>query len=282
MSKKGEKEDKQNILLAGIKLLFRGIWLLVKLIAKGIYKLFVLFLLLFKFAFPSKKDKGARKSRAKLNSPVVYQDFLVKTEVAGSYEQFKNSFLGKSEIFLIFGKRGSGKSALGFRLLENIHAQTKRKSFVLGVTQSLLPKWVTQIEDFEKVTDGGVALVDEGAVSFSSRESMKSSHIELGKMLAIARHKDISVIFITQNTGMIDRNVLSLTDAILVKESSLLQKQMERPVVKNLIAKVDLAIKQMPAEDRVRYTYVFSDDFEGLCEVSLPTFWSQNLSKSHA
>jgi hypothetical protein len=282
MLKKEVKEGKRrkNLFWAAIKLLFWGIWLLFKWTGIGIYKLMMLFWMLLKLAFPSQKDKAVRKSRVKLNSPVVYNDFVVKTVVEGSYERFKDSLLGKSEIFLIFGKRGSGKSALGFRLLENIHAKTKRKSFVLGVSQSLLPKWLTQIEDFEKVTEGGVALVDEGAVTFSSRESMKKSHIELGKLLAIARHRDISVIFITQNTGMIDKNVLSLTDAILVKESSLLQKQMERPVVRTLITKVDLAMKQLPSEERVKYSYVFSDDFEGLTEVALPTFWSQTLSKS--
>ncbi len=227
------------------------------------------------------KDQAAGRLIAQKAAP-SFKDFDVNTTVAGDYERFSESLLVKSQIILVFGKRGSGKSALGFRILENIHSKTNRKCFALGVDQSRLPRWIKQAENLDDTATGGVVLVDEGAVTFASRESMRSSHIELGKMLAVARHKDISVIFITQNTGMIDKNVLNLADAVLIKETSLLQKQMERPAVRSLIEKADAAIKLLPAGERVSRAYVLSDDFEGLTNISLPSFWTERLSKSRS
>ena len=89
-------------------------------------------------------------------------------------------------------------------------------------------------------------------------------------------------MFITQNTGMIDKNVLNLTDVIIAKQGSLLQKKMERPVVRDMVEKADRAIKSVEKSERVAHCYIFSDDFEGLCHVSLPSFWSTKISKSNA
>ena len=72
----------------------------------------------------------------------------------------------------------------------------------------------------EDAKNGGVVLVDEGAVEFSSRKSMSKANKELGSLLAIARHKDLSLILVTQNTGMLDKNVMNLCDSIILKEGS--------------------------------------------------------------
>jgi hypothetical protein len=202
--------------------------------------------------------------------------------IQGSYDDFSRSLASRSSIILIFGKRGSGKSALGFRLLENIYAKTKRPCFVLGVDYKLLPAWISEIKEIENVKGNGIVLIDEGAIAFSSRESMKKGNVTLGKMLATARHKDLTLIFITQNTGMIDKNVLNLTDVVIGNEISLLQKQMERPALRQFIEKADAAFKNLANEERINHCYIFSDDFEGLCSVTLPSFWSGRISKSRA
>jgi len=200
----------------------------------------------------------------------------------GVFEHFTQNYLKKSQVMLIFGKRGSGKSTLGFRLMENIRAETGRPGFVLGVKQSLLPSWIDEVGSVDEVKNGGVILVDEGAIAFSARQSMKKGNVELGKLLAIARHKDLTLLFVTQNTGMIDKNVLNLTDVIIAKEGSLLQKKMERAVVRDFVEKADKSIKSVDRTDRVAHCYIFSDDFEGLCRISLPSFWSTKISKSRA
>ena len=211
-----------------------------------------------------------------------YDELTPTSTVAGDYEDFMNSYLTKSQIALIFGKRGSGKSTLGFRVMENINAKLNRPCYVLGVKQSLLPSWIKEVSSVDEVANKGVVLVDEGAITFSARQSMKKDNVELGKLLAIARHKDITVLFITQNTGMIDKNVLNLTDIIIAKEGSLLQKKMERTGTKEFVEKADRALKMLPKEKRIAHAYVFSDDFEGVCNISLPSFWSERVSKSNA
>lgn len=259
------------------------VWIIVS-IFKALWYLLVG---LFKGArFATKKAVQAHKEskiRAEQpKTPAKYSALEVSTAVKGSIESFEHRLLNESLILAVAGRRGSGKSVLGFRLMENIHAKNSRPCFVLGVKQSVLPSWIETIDEISKVSNGGVVLVDEGAISFGSRESMSKKNRSLGELLAIARHKDLTLIFITQNTGMIDKNVLNLCDVILLKEGSLLQEKMERSVMKDLYVTANDALQEIPASERKPYCYIFDAEFEGLVSASLPSFWSVKVSKNQA
>lgn len=200
---------------------------------------------------------------------------LVNTE-KGDYNSFYNKLLNYSLIMLINGKRGSGKTALGMKFLELYKKKTKKKSYVLGYEDTNLPRWIKKVDDIEKIPNNSAALIDEGAVSFFSRDSMKKSHKDLSKLMAIARHKNLVMILITQSSAMIDLNVLRLADTILLKEPSLLQSKFERKAIKEIYEK---AMPHFKEEKKERF-YVFDDEFEGLLKHGLPSFWNEDVSKS--
>jgi hypothetical protein len=215
------------------------------------------------------------------NREAVFEPLQVLKSVNGNYSISEQRLHNESIIALIFGKRGSGKSALGFRLLENIHRKTGRKCHVLGVGQSFMPKWISPIKNIEEAPAGSVVLVDEGALSFGSRESMSIKNRGLGPLLAVARHKNLTILFITQNTGMIDKNVLKLSDMLLVKQGSLLQLEMERPEIRKFYEKAESAFKKFSGDKR-QCVYIIDSDFEGAISHSLPSFWTESLSKNQA
>ncbi len=210
-----------------------------------------------------------------------FTDLQVEKEILGSYPTFKERLQNDSKIVLIFGKRGSGKSALGLRLMENIHAQTNRQCYVMGIRPEVLPIWIQTVTDIEHTNTGGVILVDESVLSFNARESMKETNKELSKILAIARHRGLTLLFITQNTGMIDKNILKLTDSLMIKEGSLLQQEMERPEIKKFYTKSKELLEGV-SDSKLQYTYLIDADFEGLLKHSLPSFWTESISKNKA
>ncbi|MBS3095798.1 hypothetical protein J4231_03900 [Candidatus Woesearchaeota archaeon] len=250
---------KESILFRIVRAIFFGIWFVIKGIANGIC-------FIFKALFNKIQEK-AKSRKLKRNTVYMAQSkferFNVIKESAGNFVSLEQKLQNESIIALIFGKRGSGKSALGFKLLENINSKTGRKCYVLGVQQSLMPSWINPIDDVENAPDNSVVLVDEGAISFSSRDSMSSKNKELTKILAIARHKDLTLIFITQNTGLIDKNVLKLVDILLIKEGSLLQVEMERSEIKKFYEKAHDSFKELQG-DRKQYAYMIDSDFEGV------------------
>lgn len=231
---------------------------------------------------PKNEESFEKSSPGKIaNHPSSFQEFEIKKKVAGNYEMFSKKLFEDSKIILIFGKRGSGKSALGLRTMENIQAKTKRKCYTLGIAERFLPSWIESVSTIDEAEEESIILVDEGAVSFSSRESMRKINKELSKIMAIARHKNLTIIMITQNTGMIDKNVLKLADSLLIKEGSLLQQEMERSEIKKLYEKAKEFIDKEES-DKIKYFYLIDSDFEGLLTYTIPSFWSNQLSKNKA
>lgn len=270
------KKKRRPISFQVMAWLAKGVWFLIA----GTGKLIV-------FGFRKAKEAKERKDRERKRKPILkhpaqYSEVVPKSITKGSFGEFQKRLLNESLIVIICGKRGSGKSALGFRLLENIHARSNRPCMVLGVRQELLPGWITTLDDIDHAKNSSIVLVDEAALSFNAREAMKAENKDLGKLMAIARHKDLTLLLVTQNTSMIDKNILNLCDTIMLKEGSLLQLRMERSVLKEFYQQAETAFEDIPKEERKRYAFVYDDDFEGLCLVDLPSFWSANISKNQA
>lgn len=129
---------------------------------------------------------------------------------------------GKSKITYIIGARGSGKTCFAGWLLDKIHEKDEyQKIFVVGedIIQDF-PSWIQYVDKIQDVPNGSIILLDEASIRYSAREFWREANIILGKYLAIARHKEISVIFITQHGALVDVNVTRLRDCIVWKKSN--------------------------------------------------------------
>jgi len=136
--------------------------------------------------------------------------------------------------------------------------------------------FINKIENIEKIKPDSVVLVDEAALLFSAREPMKNTNKLLTQMMAIARHKNLSLIFVTQNSAFIDINVLRLADSLFLKEPSLLQSNFERKFLNNFYKNINFS----KYAEKEKYFYVYSDDFQGMAKFDLPTFWNESVSKA--
>ncbi len=207
-----------------------------------------------------------------------YNAFSIVKNEKGDFDDFHKRLLKGSNIVLITGKRGSGKTALGMKFLELFRKLSKRKVFAMGFESAKLPFRIKKADDIGEISNNSVVLIDEGAITFSSRDSMKSANKLLGKLMSIARHKNLSLLLIAQNSAMIDLNVLRLADTIILKEPSLLQAQFERKAIKDMYEKASVHFNDI--KDKKSHFYVMDDEFEGLLRYSLPSFWSESISKS--
>jgi len=204
-------------------------------------------------------------------------DFQIVEKVDGDFDDFKKRLKTSSLIVLITGKRGSGKTALGFKLLEIISGE--RKAYYLG--EAKLPGFIKKASDIKDVKNNSIVLVDEAAIAYSSRASMKKTNKVLSEIMVIARHKNLSLIIITQNSAMIDLNIIRLADTLVFKEPSLLQSRFERKGILDLFNKAEKHFAKVKEKGKKPYFYVLDDEFEGMLKTGLPSFWSEKLSKSY-
>jgi hypothetical protein len=187
-------------------------------------------------------------------------------------------------IVLILGKRGSGKSALAYRLLELFRYGPR--PYVVGVPASkrnLIPEWMGIASSLEEVPPGAIAIIDEAYLPYHARSSTAQESKEMSKLINLSRQKDQTIIFVTQEARQVDKNIASSANVIIFKDLGMLQLQFERPEFNHLATQAKQAFAPISGDKR-RWSYLYAPDtdFSGLIENELPSFWKPSLSRMFA
>ena len=184
-------------------------------------------------------------------------------------------------VMLIVGKRGSGKSALAYRLLELL--RYKLTPYVVGVgsqARKYLPDWIGMASDLESLPINTIALVDEAYLPYHSRRSMAEESMAMSQILNLSRQRNQTLIFVTQEARQVDRNIASSATVIVFKEMGMLQPEFDRPELKKLVGQAKESLGSVRGDKR-RWSYVYSPDadFVGVLENELASFWKPSLSR---
>ena len=219
-------------------------------------------------------------------SPPNWEDILVEPFVA-----------------LILGQRGSGKTALGHRLLEVFGEDTDRQAYILGFPEHLedeLPDWIEVLPPDTGRDDwpeDSLVLIHEAHQLLHARRSQDSENLEIDELVTISRHRNSCIVFETQQSQRLDRNSVTSVDAIIFREPALLQADFERSAMKKIVRKAEDVFEQYTEtvetddytwrekSDAVKkHAYVHSDRFIGEYpyEIDLADHYNEDISKAYA
>ncbi|MBS3089152.1 hypothetical protein J4402_05285 [Candidatus Pacearchaeota archaeon] len=264
-----KKKSSRNLIITLLKI----IWFVIKIpyhIVRGIY-------LLTKKT--SEKIEVMRSNKKRESIKPEYSEFELIKSLNGNYKKWEdNLFKAESKIGIIIGARGSGKTAFGVKLLENIYAKSQKRCYAIGFHKENFPSWINVVEDISEIKNNSFVLVDEGGIFFSSRESMSKANKFLSDLILISRHKNLNIIFITQNSSNLDVNILRQADYLVLKPSSLLQKEFERKIIQKIYD--DSAEDFNKLKSTKGLTFIYSSEFKGFISNKLPSFWGIGISKA--
>jgi len=229
----------------------------------------------------SEKSKEIGLERKRRRMGAKYEEFKVVRIIEGDYSVWIDGVAkSDSQIGIILGARGTGKTAFGVKLLENLYSKYGKKCFAMGFKKEEMPSWIEVVEDVKGIENDSVVLIDEGGVLFGSRSSMSSANKLLSSLMMVARHKNISIIFISQNSSNLEVNILRQADFLALKPSSLLQKDFERRIVQKIYEETAKDFKKFDGDKGL--AYVYSGKFRGFVSNGLPSFWKVGVSKGFA
>ena len=185
-------------------------------------------------------------------------------------------------VVLILGRRGSGKSGLGYRIIELL--RHRGEPYIVGLpaqAQKHLPDWAGTVDRLEDVPPKAVVLVDESYLHYPSRASMDSGGRDIGSLINLSRQREQTLIFVVQEARQLDINIVSQIDVLAVKELSDLSKGFERPQLRGLTDKARAAFGTVHGDHR-RWSWVHSEfsSYEGLVSNELASFWTPRLSRA--
>ncbi len=185
-------------------------------------------------------------------------------------------------VIIITGKRGSGKTACGYYILENAMKKYNLEGVVMGIPEEkkdMLPNEIVWEDININLKDERVYFIDEAAVWFYARRWRSDLNELFDTILTVARQKKLLLILATHYTRKLDINIITDTDMLIFKKPGLLYKHFERRELRKIYEKVEKAFSEVNNDYR-KYCYVLSEDYEGLARNDLPTFWREELSYS--
>lgn len=233
--------------------------------------------------------KLIKKSKSKLNEKRIYkkrpasfnENEIIIVNGKGDINNFLN-LLDKSKIGIIVGGAGSGKSSLAMLLAENIKTLKNKKIYAVGFSENELPKWITPIklENLENLENNSLLILDEAGIGLNSRRSMAKENVFFSNLLNIRRHKGISILAILQNSSNIDLNFIRQSSFVIFKKFDLFQQETERKVISSVYNNIKDEFTNHYNQHGQKLSYIYSEEFNGFIASDLPSFWTENLSKS--
>lgn len=181
----------------------------------------------------------------------------------------------------ILGARGSGKSSLGYYLVESLSSSLGLDVAILGLPgwcSKLLPSGYKLCQSPEELPHGSVAFIDEGSLLFSSRRSLSDSNVSMDQVLSLSRQRSQTIIFATHSLRKLDVALVSDMDCLAFKRPSFLHSRFERSEIRGFTQEAVKALEAVDMCDRKRFTWVLSQSYEGLLENPTPSFWTEQLS----
>ena len=187
-------------------------------------------------------------------------------------------------IVLVLGGRGSGKSAVSYRVVEDFRYSLS--PYVVGFpekSKSLLPEWIGIEERLEDVPPKSIIIIDEVYLSHHAREWQKTGNRDISRLLNLSRQQDKTIVFIAQIGRQLDIDIVSSADVLILKNPGMLQPKFDRPEFRDLLLEAKQAFQSVKSNIK-RWSYVYSQNtnFTGLIENDLPSFWSPRLSNAYA
>jgi hypothetical protein len=231
------------------------------------------------------RNKATNQSIAFTSGTLAPKEPVRSKEFDDLFESVKWLKLIKHpSVILIIGNRGSGKSVVGYKILEYMRWQGK--IYVVGLPEKarkILPDWIGCIPSLEDAPPDSIILIDESYLSLHARSSSSQHAREISNLINLSRQRGQTLIFVSQEARQIDKNIASSANIVVIKNPGILQIDFERVQFRKLLAE---ATKMFAAidKDKNKWSYVYAPEayFAGMMENSLPSFWTPSLSKAYA
>ncbi len=159
-------------------------------------------------------------------------------------------------VTVVLGKRGSGKTAWALRSAEIAETYFYRK---VGTLFFEFPG-IKCYYDINELENGAYVVVDEAELFLHSRRSLSRQNVSLSQLIAISRHKDLSLVFVSQASNLIDKSVIQLADYIIFKEPSAFSLELERIGLFDVIAYAKTYFAGLDESMRKKVYLTYSDE----------------------
>lgn len=185
-------------------------------------------------------------------------------------------------ITVVFGRRRHWKTITTWDKVHQIWSDTvargrPRQVYAVG-TITAKPWFAKIVPTLKDVPNNSIVVYDEGAGELGARTTQTGEQRSLPGELAVAGQNKLLLFFISQNTSLTDKSILTLADAMIVKPTSFTQGTTERGTVGHLLR----SWKEVLPREKWESVLFSSDMAPTKFERPIPSWWEKSLSYTYA
>jgi hypothetical protein len=189
-------------------------------------------------------------------------------------------------VYLILGDIRQRKTTTAASIIDEFHTDKKLPVYMIAPKKVVdaWPKWFHQVDPAKpKLPQKCIVFVDDAHLFYYAREWRGGGAKFLDFVARQRAHDNRTLIYTTQQSRVLDINLITMSSAIVFKKPSKLQIESERKLVRDMFkkAKEELKTKDFKPE----WAYVVADspqgEFEGLVEVKTPEWFTHKMSKAN-
>lgn len=241
-------------------------------------------------AKPAKAEVQARRAAADATvAQSAYLEQQSEDVKAAFYRQRWAELIPHPSVGTIGGRRGHGKSGLGYELLELLSRSHSLNRYAIGLPSTkwhLIEQHVRPLppEEVTSIPEDSVAFIDEAAMLLYARNWNGNEFSDLiQKIIDLSRQRRQTLIFGAHTMRKLDLSVVADIDWTALKMPSEFHARFERDKFRDITQDAQKRFSVVPP-DRVKRTAFFYGDaaWGERMENGLPSFWSEELSQAFA
>jgi hypothetical protein len=189
-------------------------------------------------------------------------------------------------VYLILGDVRQRKTTTAASIIDEFHREKKLPVYMVAPKRvvDVWPRWFHQVNpEKPRLPQNCIIFVDDAHLYYYAREWRKGGAKFLDFVARERAHDGHTLIYTTQQSRVLDINLITMSSAIVYKKPSKLQIASERKLVREMFktAKAELKTKDYKPE----WAYVVADspqgEFEGLVKVKTPEWFTHKMSKAN-
>ena len=187
-------------------------------------------------------------------------------------------------VYLILGDVGEGKTVCACSIIDEFHKDRKSlKIYMIDRKEvvNLYPKWFRYADPKKpRLSKNSVIFLDDAHLHHYARDWFGGKAKRIDWIARERRQSGNTIIYTTQQSRVLDINLISMASCIIFKRPSKLQLEVERKEIKKMYQIADKALKE--ENYAINKAYVVSNQYEGIVTVKKPKWFTDKMSKAHS
>ena len=186
-------------------------------------------------------------------------------------------------VYLILGDVGEGKTVTSCSIIDEFHQDRKSLKVYMIDRKDVVdkyPKWFRYADPKKpRLSQNSIIFLDDAHLQHYARDWFGGKAKRLDFIGRERRQSGNTIVYNTQQSRVLDINLISMASCLVFKRPSRLQLEVERKEVKKMFEVADKALKEEGY--KVNKAYVVSNDYEGIVTVKKPKWFTDKMSKAH-